>query len=114
MQVPLTVSFKGMPVHEGIRTACWSEAEKLERYFDRITSCHVTVALPQRQHKGNHFDIHVRLALPGGDVNVTRSPAAHEAAEDVQRMVREVFDEARRQLQDHVRRLRGDVKHHES
>ena len=28
--------------------------------------------------------------------------------------VREAFDEVRRQLQDHVRKQRGDTKHHEA
>lgn len=113
MQVPLTVSFKGVPVSEVVRTACWDEAEKLNRYYDRITSCHVTVALPQRHHKGNHFDIHVRLAVPGGDVVVTRVPPQHSTDENPQLAVRDAFDEARRQLQDHVRRLRDQSRQHE-
>jgi ribosome-associated translation inhibitor RaiA len=113
MQVPLTVSFKGVPVSEPIRAACWEEAEKLERYYDRITSCHVTVALPTRKRKGNHFDIHVRLLVPGGEVVVSHTPGEHASDESPQLAVRDAFDEVRRQLQDHVRRLRGDVKHHE-
>jgi ribosome-associated translation inhibitor RaiA len=114
MQVPLTVSFKGLPVSEAVRTACWDEAEKLERYYDRITSCHVTVALPQRRHKGNHFDVHIRLAVPGGEVVVSHAPQQHEGDEKAALAIREAFDEARRQLMDHVRRLRGDTKRHTS
>jgi ribosome-associated translation inhibitor RaiA len=113
MQVPLTVSFKGVPVSEVVRSACWNEAEKLDHYYDRITACHVTVSLPQRHRKGNHFDIHVRLLVPGGEIVVSHSPAEHDSDEKPQLAVREAFDETRRQLQDHVRRLRGDVKHHE-
>lgn len=112
MQVPLTVSFKGMPVRESVRTACWSEAEKLERYYDRITSCHVTVSLPQRRHKGNHFDIHVRLAVPGGEIVVSHAAPEHSTDEQPQLAVREAFDEVRRQLQDYARRQRGDQKLH--
>jgi ribosome-associated translation inhibitor RaiA len=112
MQVPLTVSFKGVPVSEGVRTACWNEAEKLDRYFDRITSCHVTVSLPQHQRKGNHYDIHVRLAVPGGEIVVSHAPTEHKGDEKPQLAVREAFDEVRRQLQDYARRQRGDTKHH--
>lgn len=112
MQVPLTVSFKGVPVSEPIRSACWEEAEKLERFYDRITSCHVTVAVPARKRQGNHFDIHVHLAVPGGEVVVSQSPREHDSDEQPQAAVREAFDEARRQLQDHARRQRGAVKHH--
>lgn len=112
MQVPLTVSFKGIPVSESVRSACWVEAEKLERYYDRITSCHVTVSLPQRRRSGNHFEIHVRLALPGGEVNVSRAPAERSDDEKPELAIREAFDEVRRQLQDHARKLRGDTKQH--
>jgi ribosomal subunit interface protein len=112
MQVPLTVSFRGVSVSESIRTACWQEAEKLERYYDRITSCHVTVALPQKRRKGNHFDVHVRLAVPGGEIVVSHSPTEHSTDEKPQLAVREAFDEVRRQLQDYARRQRGGKKHH--
>lgn len=114
MQVPLTVSFKGVDVSEAIRTACWSEAEKLERYYDRITGCHVTVSMSHHQRKGNHLDIHVRLAVPGGEVVVSRSPAEHDSFEKPQLAVREAFDEVLRQLQQHVIRMRDEARHHEA
>lgn len=114
MQVPLTVSFKGVPVSEALREACWAEAEKLEGYYDRITSCHVTVSLPLRRRKGNHFSINIRMAVPGGELVVNRTPAAHKSDEKPNLAIRDAFSEARRQLQDHVHRLRGDEKHHSS
>jgi ribosome-associated translation inhibitor RaiA len=111
MQTPLTVSFKEMPVSESIRTACWHEAEKLERYCDCIVGCHVTVARQHRQHRGNHFEIHVRLAVPRGEIVVSHA-VEHQSAEKAELAIREAFDEVRRQLLDHMRRLRGDTKHH--
>lgn len=111
MQVPLTVSFDGIPVDESIRAVCWSEAEKLERYYDRITSCHVTVTQPKRHRNGNPYDVHLRLAVPGRDIVVSRSSPEHRADEKAKLAVHEAFDEARRQLQDHAQRQRGDVKH---
>ena len=114
MQVPLTVSFQGLEVDEAIRSACWTEAERLEHYFPRIVSCHVTVAQPHRRHHiGNHFALHVRLAVPGSEIVVNRDPATHSANEEPRLAVHQAFDEVRRQLQDYVRKLRGDVKHHE-
>lgn len=113
MQVPLTVSFQGLPIDERIRTLCWSEAERLERFHRRLTSCHVTLSQAQRHRQGNHYDVHVRCALPGGEVVVSRSPALHATDERAELAVREAFAEARRQLQDHARRMRGDEKHHE-
>jgi ribosome-associated translation inhibitor RaiA len=111
MQVPLTVSFHGLPVDEAIRSACWHEAEKLERYYARITSCHVTVSRSTRHKTGNPFELHVRLAVPGGEIVVTHGDAAPET--NAALAVRHVFDEVRRRLQDYARRQRGDEKHHE-
>jgi hypothetical protein len=50
--------------------------------------------------------------VPGGEVVVSRCPLSHESDEKARLAVRDAFREARRQLQDHVRRLRGDKKQH--
>ena len=111
MQVKPIVSFHGIPVDEAVRSACLSEIEKLEHWFDRITSCHVTVGMPhRRQHTGNHFDLHVRMALPGGEIVVSREPDEHVKNESATHLVHDAFDEVRRQLQDHVARIRGNVQ----
>ena len=112
MQVPLTVCFQEMPVDESMRSACSEEAERLGRYFDRITSCHVTVATDTRKHLDTHVAIHVRLEVPGGEIVASRSATAHTASEKPDLVIREAFDGARRQLQDHLRKMRGDTEHH--
>jgi ribosome-associated translation inhibitor RaiA len=111
MQVPLTVSFQGMPVDETIRSACWAEAEKLERYYARLTSCHVTVSCSHRHEQGNPLAVRIRLAVPGGEITTSHPHAAPE--EKPVAAIRAAFDDARRQLQDYARRQRGDEKHHE-
>jgi ribosomal subunit interface protein len=106
MQIPVQVSFRDMPVSDAIEAACWQEAEKLERYFDRIIGCRVVVSQPHQQHrKGNLFTIKVDLTVPGGEIVVNREPPEHHAREDIQVALREAFDQARRQLQDYVRKL---------
>ncbi len=113
MQVPLTVSFHGIPVSEPVRAACWKEAEKLERWFERITSCHVTASLPHRHRRSAQpFDLRVRLTIPGHEIVVDRSKRQFHGVEKPELIVRETFDEVRRQLQDRSAMLRGDVKLH--
>ena len=110
---PVQVSFQNTPVVDAIEAACRREAEKLERYHDRIVGCHVTIAVPHRRHeKGSHFVVRIVLDVPHGSVVVNRDPTEHAAHEKVELAVREAFDHARRRLQDHVRKLRGDTKHH--
>lgn len=113
MQVPLTVSFHGIPVSEPVRSSCWAEAEKLERWFDRITSCHVTLSLPHRHRRSARpFDLRVRLSIPGHEIVVDRSKSQFHGVEKPELIVRETFDEVRRQLQDRVAKMRGEVKTH--
>lgn len=113
MEKDIQISFRGLPVSEAVETACLKEAQKLERYYDRITSCRIVVEEPHRRHlKGNLFHIRIVATVPKGEIVVNREPPQHREHEDVYVAVREAFDSARRQLEDHARKLRGDVKHH--
>ncbi len=114
MQVPVQVTFRDMPVSDAIEAACWEESEKLERYYDRITSCRIVVAESHhRRQKGNLFEIRIDLAVPGRVLVVNREPSKHHRDEDVYVAIREAFERARRQLEDFVDRQRGQVKTHE-
>jgi cold shock CspA family protein len=97
-----------------IEEQCRKEAAKLERYFGRITSCRVTIETPhRRRQKGNFFRVTIDLSVPGAEVLVNREPAGHHTAEDFQVALREAFDTARRELEDRVRVVRGQVKAHD-
>ena len=110
MQVPVQVTFRDMPVSDAVEAACWDEAAKLERYYERITSCRIVVAAShRRRQKGNLFEIRIVLNVPGRELVVNREPSAHHADEDIYAAVREAFDTARRQLEEYVDRLRRHV-----
>ena len=114
MQIPVQVTFRDVPVDDHIEAECRREAQKLERYFDRITSCRVVVAQPHRHHKkGNHFDVRIDLTLPGAEIVINREPTQSQRDEEWQVAVREAFDRARRRLEDHVQKMRGEVKNHD-
>ena len=111
---PVQVTFRNLPVSPAIEDACLAQVAKLERYYNRITRCQVTVAESHRHHrKGNLYEIRIVLHVPGDELVVSRSPAAHQAAEDIYVVIRESFDRARRVLKDYVRRRRGQLKAHE-
>ncbi len=115
MQVPVQVTFRDMPVSDAVEAACWDEAAKLERYFDRITSCRIVIAESHHRHrKGNLFEVRIDLAVPGRLLTVSREPPKHQADEDIQVAIREAFDRARRQLEDYTRQRRQQVKSHEA
>ena len=113
MQIPITIAFEGIPESDAIQQAVWRHAADLERFFDRITSCRVTVARPQHhKHKGELFAVRIDLTVPGEEIVVNREHRFDHAHEDVYVAMRDAFNAARRRLEDYVRRVRGLVKTH--
>lgn len=116
MQIPLVISFKGMPSSDAAEARIRREATKLDRFYDRITSCQVTIEEPHRhRNQGRLFAVRIHLTLPHDkDLVVRRAPDQRQAHEDPYVAIRDAFDAARRQLQDRVRIRRGEVKAHEA
>jgi ribosomal subunit interface protein len=106
MQVPLQITFDDIAHSDAVEARIRTEARKLERFFDRITSARVVVARPQRRHnKGDSYRIRVHLTVPGAaDIVVSRDPDPAGAPEDMYASIHDAFDAARRQLQDLVRK----------
>ena len=114
MQTPVQVSFEGMPESQSVRDNVAAHVAKLEQVFDRITACRVSVTGPSERHRnGGLYQVHIRLALPEGrEVNVNRSPTADERLADLPFAINDAFHRARRQLQDEVREMQGQIKTH--
>jgi ribosomal subunit interface protein len=82
--------------------------ERLERFHDRITGCHVVIeAPPAHRSKGAAFDVKIDMTVPGGEIAVRSERAEHEAHRDVYVALRDAFDSARRLLQDNLRERRA-------
>jgi cold shock CspA family protein/ribosome-associated translation inhibitor RaiA len=113
MQSPLRITFRHMAPSPALEARIRARVEELEQVFDRIVACHVTVeAINRRQQQGKLFEIRIDLTLPGREIAIGRDPGINHAHADAHVAVRGAFDAARRRLDDHMRRLRGDVKVH--
>ena len=114
MQLPVQVTFRNMEPSAAVEAEVRDRVDQLETLFDRITGCRVVVEAPHRHHhKGNLFHVRVAITVPGRELVVGRSPAAHHAHEDVFVAVRDAFRAAARRLEHHARLERGEVKTHE-
>jgi cold shock CspA family protein len=103
-----------MAPSSAIEDAIRERVARLERFHDRITRCHVTVDVPHRHHtKGNLFAVRLDITTPAREIAVTRDPREDYTHEDFNVVLRDAFSAAVRQLEDDVRRRRGDVKTHE-
>jgi ribosomal subunit interface protein len=113
MQVPLRIAFRGLDPSAAIETSVRRHAERLERFFDRITGCQVMIESEHHHHhKGRLYHVRVDMTVPNKEIVVARDPGAHHAHEDVYVAIRDAFDAAVRQLEDYVRRHRGQAKIH--
>lgn len=113
MQLPLQIVFRNMAPSAAVEAKVRERANKLEEYFDRIVSCRVVVEERHRHHhQGNLYHVRVDVKVPGAELVASREPPEHHAHEDVYVAIRDAFDAARRQLQDHARRRSGAVKSH--
>ena len=107
METPLRISFRNMDPSEAVEANVREKAAKLERFFDRITSCRVVVEAPHRhRHKGKLYNVRIDLAVPGKALVVTHSGPKNHAHEDVYVAIRDAFGAAARQLEDHARKVR--------
>lgn len=113
MSIPLRITFHQMDTSDAVEYEIRRRAEKLERFSEHILDCRVSVEFSSKHHrKGNLYHIVISIDVPGNKIVVSREPADHHAHEDINVTIRDAFSSAVRQLEDHERRLRGDVKRH--
>jgi cold shock CspA family protein len=114
MPLPLQIAFHNLEPSEVLEALVRERAAWLDRFAGHVTSCRVVIAAPHRRHRtGNLYLVRIDLALPGGTIAVNRGRSRDNASKEADVAVRNAFDDARRQLEDHVRRRRGAVKAHE-
>jgi ribosomal subunit interface protein len=108
MKIPLQVTFRDMSPSDAVETRIREKAEKLGRLYDRVIHCRVVVEMPQRhKHQGKLHCVRIDLSVPGAEL-----VANHAQNEDVYVALRDAFAAITRQLEDFVRRQRGEVKAH--
>ena len=123
MLLPLQTTYRHFPRSRALDALIQDEADKLQHFFNRITSCLVLIEWAEHPQRRNApFHVRIELRVPGEELVVNRSPDVHATllASDVPRSsktaevdaakndaaltVRRAFREAGRQLQDYVGR----------
>jgi cold shock CspA family protein len=115
MESPVQIEFKGMNATERVREVVTTHIAGFEERFGRVTACRVIVTAPSERHRtGGLYEVNIHLTLPNGrEVNVGRTPKADERHSDLIFAINDAFHRARRRLQDHVRRMQGQIKTHD-
>jgi ribosome-associated translation inhibitor RaiA/cold shock CspA family protein len=111
MPFPRNITLRDLAPSPAIEQSVQHWIDKLDQIYPRIERCDVVIERPHRhQHQGQRFHVRISLSVPGPDVVVSRDHALDGAHEDLHVAIRDAFRAARRQLQDHARRQRRDVK----
>jgi ribosomal subunit interface protein len=115
MQDYLQITFRGVEQSDAIESRIRTKVAWLERFGQTITSCRVTVDAPHQHHnKGGLYLVSIDLHVAGAEIVVNKEHRNDHAHEDVNAAVRDAFDAAARQLEDHARKQRGEVKRHDA
>jgi cold shock CspA family protein len=133
MTRPLQITFKNMHSFPEVEEWIREEVFKLETFYNRITTCRVTVETPHRHHKkGLRYHVRIDIRLPGGELVVKREPTlgarlrqlgeaevtkhseADATSKDLRFAIQHAFKAAARRVEDFARRQSGRVKAHAS
>ncbi len=112
MQTPIEIDFQGMDARQDIRGTIAQHVDGLERRYGRVTACRVALRAPSAHHRsGGLYEVNIRLTLPNGrEVNVDRTARQDPRHADLAFAINDAFKRARRQLDDQVDVMQGNVK----
>ena len=123
MQIPLELAFHNLEHSDAMEQRIRERLERLERRFDRITSCRVVVEAPHRNavHEPQHYRVRAEVTAPNHlDVigeSQGRDPDTGRFSDDPYLSINEVFDSVEKQLRTQIdkmqdRERRVPRKHH--
>lgn len=106
--LPVQITIRDIPSSLALETNIRKHADKLHRFYSRITSCRIVVDLPQKhKHQGKLFNVKIDITVPGKEFVTTK-----KVDQDVYVAVRDAFNAIARQLEEYSRKQHGHVKTH--
>jgi ribosome-associated translation inhibitor RaiA len=108
MQLPVQIVFHQIDPWPGAEALLRAKAASLDRFAPDLMSCRIVVEEVQKHHRlGRSLAVRLDVRMPRQELSVRRH---HDS--DFHVAVREAFDAMARQIEDHARRRRGQVKQH--
>lgn len=108
MKTPLELSFHNVEPSDAIRARVEERVERLQRFFQGIISCRVSIEVPAKsQFNTIFYSVHIFLSVPGQEIVVSGAPRPDASQHtDVYVAIRDAFNVAERRLKDYAGRLR--------
>jgi cold shock CspA family protein/ribosome-associated translation inhibitor RaiA len=100
MQIQPEVKFHGVDRSPWVETYIGERVQRLERFAEGITSCHVTLAQEQASHtKGNRYSVMVEVRLPpNNDLAVRKMKDIRDMPAQLPALINLAFGAIERQL----------------
>lgn len=111
MQVPLELSFHGVPRSDWSENDIRERAANLERFCDNIMACRVVVEAPHKGHQ-NRYRVRIEVTIPPNHDLVADKEMTEVGTTELSTVIRNTFDVMERQIKETVERRRHDVKSH--
>ena len=113
MQNPLQITFRGFSHSDAVEGKIREKAEKLDKFYPHIITCRVIVESEHHNHhQGNLFHVRIDITTPQKQIVVSQEHHDNQAHENLYIVIRDAFNSAKRQLENHARIQRGNVKTH--
>lgn len=115
MQVAPEIKFHDVDRSEWVENYILERVQRLERFAEGITSCHVTLSQEAASHnKGNRYSLMVEVRLPPNhDLAAKKEKVIHDMQTQLPALINLAFGAIEKQLKKTAELRRGDVKRHE-
>ena len=110
MQTDVQITFRDMAPSDAIAAQIRARAAKLAAFHGRITSCRVVVEAARHKHKSTAYQVHIDVAIPGGELAVSRDHLDRRPDNDMNVAIRNAFDAVEKRLREAARKRRDKAK----
>ena len=102
------ITYRGMEHSPAMDARIRELVAKVEHFHPKITHVHVVVdEIDRNKRNGNLFNVRVDVHVPGQEIVATK-----QEHEDAYVAMNDAFDVLTRQLEENIRKVRGEVKRH--
>ena len=100
MITPVEIHFHGIDKSQAVEQRVREKVAKLEKHFERMTSCRVVVEVPQRTaDRPKVYQIKIEIGVPRRQAIVVRHERiGSHASEELQLAIRDAFEAALRKV----------------
>lgn len=104
------ITFPDFDPSDAIRADIEKYLVKIEKLYDKIIFCHVSVRAPHRHQRKHIYHINIQLEIPGEDIIINKEPEKDYSHTDIHLAIRDAFNSLKRSLRKRVKGKKTKLK----